>query len=203
MCVTYLRANQAEPVIEHGIPNRTCSEVGSDVLEFGGCSFLIVVYYYSKYHAVHQLSSKMATGIVNGLKPKVTRHGIPDSFVSDNIPFVNVVFEEFARYLWFSLITSSPLYPQPNGQSERFMKTVKNMMRKTLEDYKEPHIALLDYRNMPLCGISYSPTQLIMNRRLKEKLPNTSNLLNPEILKSARTPLRVNKNTIMIVRQSH
>ena len=95
LCVTYLRANQAEPVIEYGIPNQFWSKIGTDVLEFGGCSFLIVVDYYSKYHEVHQLSSKMATGIVNGLKPMFARHGIPDSFVSDNIPFVSEVFQEF------------------------------------------------------------------------------------------------------------
>ena len=46
-CVTYLRANQAEPLIEHKIPNHPWSKVGTDILKFGVPSFLIVVHYYS------------------------------------------------------------------------------------------------------------------------------------------------------------
>ena len=47
VCATYSRANQAEPMIEHDIPNHPWSKVSSGVLEFGGRRFLIVVDYYS------------------------------------------------------------------------------------------------------------------------------------------------------------
>ena len=118
------------------------------------------------------------------------RHGIPDEFVSDNMPFSSTAFQNFAATWGFSLVTGSPLYPKSNGQSERFVQTVKNMMRKTMEVGKEPHLALLEYRNIPLSGISYSPAQLLMCRRLKDMLPTTSNFLEPTVPQSASTRLK-------------
>ena len=113
---------------------------------------------------------------------------------------------KFARDWGFSFITSSPRYPQSNGLSERFVQTVKKMMGKTLEDGKEPHLAILEYRNTPVSGISYSFAQLLMNRRLKDKLPTTWNLLNSELRKSAGTRLEMRQRKqkyYMIMRQSH
>ena len=162
VCATYSKSNPAEPMIPHDIPSRPWSKLGADVLEYGGRSYLVVVDYYSKYPEVHQLTNKTASGIVSVLKPMFARHGIPDKFVSDNMPFSRTAFHNFAATWGFSLVTSSPLYPKLNGQSERFVQTVKNMMRKTMKEGKEPHLALLEYRNTPLSGISYSPAQLLM-----------------------------------------
>jgi hypothetical protein len=54
-------------------------------------------------------------------------------------------------------------------------------MRKAYEDSDDPYLALLDYRNTPISGMKYSPAQLLMSRRLRDKLPASSRILKPEI----------------------
>ena len=147
-------------MIELEIPNHSWSKFGSDVLEFSGRSFLIVMDYYSKYPEVHHPFSKTVTGSVNVLKPTFARHGIPDSFVSDNMPFASAVLLEFARDWGFSLITSSPLYPQSNGQSERFLQTAKTWCGR---HWRTPENPILLCQDTPLNGASYSPAQVLMN----------------------------------------
>ncbi|VDI40086.1 Hypothetical predicted protein [Mytilus galloprovincialis] len=71
--------------------------------------------------------------------------------------------------------TSSPHYAQSNGQAERSVQTIKKLIMKS----KDPHKALLDYRNTPL-DIDLSPAQLFLNRRLKTSLPTSLPLLMPQ-----------------------
>ena len=119
----------------------------------------------------------------------MARHGIPDELVSDNMSFDSATFRQFAQDWGFVLTTSSPRYPQSNGQSERFVQTVKNYLKKTHSEGKDVYTALLEYRATPIAGISASPVQLLMSRRLKTKLPTTSNLLKPAVVEDARNRL--------------
>ena len=66
----------------------------------------------------------------------------------------------------FEHITSSPLYPQSNGEAEWAVRTVKSLWKKE----KDPFLALLIYRATPL-EIGYSPAELLMCRRLRTTLP--------------------------------
>ena len=72
--------------------------------------------------------------------------------------------------------TSSPLYPQSNGEVERAVQTIENLLKKGQDPYK----ALLNYRNTPLDGIGLSPAQILMGRRLKTSLPTSAELLKPQ-----------------------
>ena len=55
--------------------------------------------------------------------------------MSDNGPQYNsAMFTEFAKEWHFQHITSSPRYPQSDGFIERQVQTVKNTMKKVVED---------------------------------------------------------------------
>ena len=189
ICATYRNSNQKEPLLPHTVPERPWAKLGSDIFTFGGRDYLVVVDYFSKYPEVVHLENKTATGVIRALKPIFARHGIPDEFMSDNMPFSSHRFTTFAREWGFKLTTSSPRYPQSNGQSERCIQTVKSLMKKAYEESKEPHLALLDYRNSPVSGLKHSPAQLLMSRRLKDKLPVKSSLLKPEVVQTAEQDL--------------
>ena len=53
------------------------------------------------------------------------RHGVPEIMVSDNGPqYSSEAYAKFAQEFQFEHITSSPHYPQSNGESERAVKMV-------------------------------------------------------------------------------
>ena len=87
-------------------------------------------------------------------------HDIPNVLVADNMPFNSKAFEQFARGWDFSVITSSPNYPQSNDLVERNVQTIKNLLQKAKEGMKDEQLALLEFRNTPISGLQESPTQL-------------------------------------------
>ena len=70
------------------------------------------------------------------MKSIYARHGIPEVLVSDNGPqFSAEIFTQFAQNFDFQHQTSSPNYPQGNGEIERAVKTVKSMLEKATDPY--------------------------------------------------------------------
>ena len=92
------------------------------------------------------------------------RHGIPDQLLSDNGPqFSASSFTKFAEEYGFTHITTSPRYPQANGQ----VQTMNTLLKKAADPYK----ALMAYHFPPLeSGII--PAELLMGRKsAQESLP--------------------------------
>ena len=91
------------------------------------------------------------------------RHGIPQEVRSDNGPqYSSSAFSKFAQEYGFSHVTSSPRYPQSNGEAERAVKTSKRLIKKA----DDPYLPMLTYRSTPLQN-GYSPAELLINRRLR------------------------------------
>ena len=61
-------------------------------------------------------------------------------------------------------------HSQSNGQAERYEQTEKNMLKKVHEQNQDPYLALLEYRNISVVGMKYSPAQMLMSRRLRTKI---------------------------------
>ena len=118
------------------------------------------------------------------------RHGLPEILVADKMPFDRCEMRKFTAEYGFTINTSSPEHAAPNGQSERMIGTVKQLMRKANEDSRDPHLALLAYRNIPVAGMPYSPAQLLMSRKLRDSLPTTESLLKPRVAEHAYVRLR-------------
>lgn len=74
----------------------------------------------------------------------------------------------------FTHITSSPYYPQANGDAERAVGTVKSLMKKA----EDPYLALLSYRATPLQQ-GLSPGELLVGRKLHTTVPTLPSVLKP------------------------
>lgn len=86
-------------------------------------------------------------------------------------------FAKLKQDYGFDHLTSSPRFPQSNGEAERAVPfTVKNL----LEKGEDPYIALLAYRTTPL-QIGFSPAELLMSRRLRTTIPTTRELRKPQV----------------------
>lgn len=110
--------------------------------------------------------------------------------VSDNVPFNSLEFKEFAESWNFSVKTSSPSYPKSNGMTENAVKLVKTMLKKARYESQNMYVYLLEYRNTPITGVGLSPSQMLMSRVLKAKLPTVETLLKPKVCKNVKDTLQ-------------
>ena len=120
------------------------------------------------------------------MKSIFARHGIPEELISDNMPYNSKEFKQFANDWGFKLTTSSPTYPQANGLSEKAVQTIKRILKKT----SDPYIGLLEYRNTPVTGMTYSPSQLLMSRATRTKIPVAQELLKPKVATEVKHQLQ-------------
>ncbi|KAK3736765.1 hypothetical protein QZH41_008005 [Actinostola sp. cb2023] len=141
-CNTHRNKNTNEPLLPHSIPERPWQKVGSDIFEYQGKSYLLVIDYYSKYIETSLVKDKTASTVVTHMKSMFVRHGIPEELISDNMPYSSLEFRKFAKEWDFTLTTSSPTYPQSNGLSERAVQTMKGILKKSTD----PYLGLLEYR---------------------------------------------------------
>jgi transposase InsO family protein len=166
-----------EPLIPSPLPSRPWEKIGTDLFEWKKVDYLLVVDYYSRYIEIAKLTSTSANSVITHLKSIFSRHGLPETVMSDNGPqYSAAAFEEFSKEYGFVHETSSPKYPQANGTAERAVKTVKQLLKKN----QDPYLAMLTYRSTPLEN-GYSPAELLMGRKLRTTLPMSKKQLQPNL----------------------
>ena len=55
--------------------------------------------------------------------------------MDNGLQFASELFRKFAQDWIFSHITSSPHFPQSNGEAERAIRTIKNLLKKSSDPY--------------------------------------------------------------------
>ncbi|XP_042072880.1 uncharacterized protein K02A2.6-like [Haplochromis burtoni] len=171
------RHNNSEPLMPTEYPARPWQRVGTDLFELGGETYLLAVDYHSRFVEIALLNRTKSNDVITHLKSFFARHGIPEVLMSDNGPqYSGRIFTDFAAAYGFKHITSSPKFPQSNGEAERAVQTVKNLLKKAAD----PYLALLAYRATPLQS-GYSPAELLMGRRLRTTLPMLPSQLEPTL----------------------
>ncbi|XP_018402108.1 PREDICTED: uncharacterized protein K02A2.6-like [Cyphomyrmex costatus] len=171
-CLRYQRAQKKETFVNKDIPQGPWQVIGVDLFYYAGCEYLLAVDYFSKYAEMAKLSDSSSSTVITHLKSMFARFGIPNIIYSDNGPqFKNSYFREFSSKWNFEHKTSSPRYPQSNGLVERFVGTVKQMLKKCGNDGKDIYLALLEYRNTPISDKIPSPTELMFGRKTRSILP--------------------------------
>ena len=114
------------------LPKYPWQVVGKDLFELNKSNYLLVVDYFSKYPEVLQLKSTTSVSVISALKSVFSRHGIPEVVRSDNGPqYSSAEFMSFASSYGFQHLASSPKFLQSNGQAERSVQTIKNLLKKS------------------------------------------------------------------------
>ncbi|GJZ46479.1 hypothetical protein Tco_0594075 [Tanacetum coccineum] len=86
------------------------------------------------------------------LKEVVTRHGIPVSIICDRDPrFASNFWRSLQKALGTSLDMSTAYHPQTNGQSERTIQTLEDMLRACVIDFGNGWV-----KHLPLVEFSYN-----------------------------------------------
>ena len=175
-------------------PDHPWSKIAADFFQHEGKCNLLVIDYYSRDIEIYKVPKNVpSTDMILKMKDAFSRCGIPDVLISDNGPQFNLAeFRRFADLWGFEHVTSSPLYPQSNGEAERAVETMKMILKKCDDEY----LALLNYRNTPLPN-GFSPAQLSMGRKLKTRIPCHPDELKPcipdyEVLRKKEAEYRRN-----------
>ncbi|KAL0867464.1 hypothetical protein ABMA27_008251 [Loxostege sticticalis] len=195
VCLSHRKNNQKEELKPHEIPDRPWAKVGVDLFQLKGRDYLLLVDYYSKFFEIVELQYTTAEHVINCLINIFSRQGIPNVVMSDCGPqFSSFKFKEFSRQWQFCHVTSSPYYPQSNGQIERTIQTVKNIMIKTSEDGTDYRLALLECLNTPLDSDLASPAELLQSRKLRGIVPVSNKLLQPKLQRNVKNNLIMRQN---------
>ncbi len=169
-----------EPIIPTELPTYPFQKVGTDLFHLQGTTYLLVVHYFSRYPEIKKLTNTNSNSIIMALKDIFARFRIPETVVSDNDPqYSSQEFVGFASAHDFCHVTSSPHFPQSNGQTEHTVQTVK----KLLKEYPDPHMAelsLLTYRCTPFPWCGLLPAELLMGRHLCANIPLSDEQLTPD-----------------------
>lgn len=189
-CQQFAARQRRQKLIPHEVPQRPFQKIGVDILEFGAAAFLILVDYYSKWIEVASLASKKSSAVIEAMKGIFAVHGIPEVVMADNQPFNSVECREFSNEWDFKIVTSSPTYARSNGQAEKAVGIVKQMLRKCHHDKTELQAALLKYRNSPVAGLKLTPAQMLLNRVVRTKMPVPTSQLKPEVPQNVREKIQ-------------
>ena len=132
VCVKAARVHK-EPLIASQLPVYPWQVAGSDLFELEGEHHILVVDYFSRHPEVIKLKSTNSVAVINMLKAVFSQYGIPEILRTDNGPqYVSQLFDEFTQDYFIHHITSSPRFPQSNGQAERTVQTVKHLLKAVL-----------------------------------------------------------------------
>jgi len=112
-----------------------------------------------------------------------SEYGIWDTLRADNGPPFN--FADFAMSLGFKHGKITPLWPRANGEVDRFMQTIKSMIRTAPVECKcwkqEMFRFLRNYSATPHCCTGYPPATLLCGWTLKTKLPDIKEKQSPDL----------------------
>ena len=146
---------------------------------------LVIVDYFSRYFEVNFIRRVTSTVIVRCLEKMFTTHGLPYSIKTDNgRQFVSEELETFLEEHGIEHRTSTPYWPQANGEVERqnrtLLKTLKIAHAQKLNIHHELNKFLIAYRSTPHCITGETPAKLLFGREIRTKLPDiqatTSNI---------------------------
>ncbi|XP_062610353.1 uncharacterized protein K02A2.6-like [Saccostrea cucullata] len=177
-CQASVPGQKYTPLKMSPLPNRPWSEVSMDFCgPFPSGSYLMVVVDdYSRYPVVEILTKLTAKAVIPKLDNVFALFGIPDVVKTDNgPPFNGLLFKEFAKHLGFQHRKITPLWPQANGEAERFMKTIGKAIRAAHAEQRswkqELYCFLRNYRATPHATTSTTPAELLLGRKLKTRIP--------------------------------
>ncbi|GJY77840.1 reverse transcriptase domain-containing protein, partial [Tanacetum coccineum] len=105
----------------------------------------------------------------------VARHGVPVSIISDrDARFTSRLWQTFQKALGTRLDMSTAYHPQTDGQSERTIQTLKDMLRACVIDFSgswDVHLPLTEfsYNNSYHTSIRCAPFEALYGRKCRRK----------------------------------
>ena len=177
-CAAAIPRNIIPPMTIRQTPERVWSEVQADFKGpiAGRYYFHVLIDQLSRWPEVEVVTSTSFEKLKPALERSWSLLGVPDQVVHDNgPPYNSAEWRKYAREKGFKLKPCTPEHPKSNSIVERFMgvlvKTVHVAVAMGKDPVTEVQRRLMNYRNTPHPSTGKSPSELMMGRRLKTKIP--------------------------------
>ena len=176
-CLVSTPESKREPLSTSPLPKAPSSEVSMDFAELPNSEYLLIITDdYSRYPMVETIKSTSANTVIPKVDKVFSEFGIPDVVKTDNgTPFNSSAFKSFAQTLGFQHQKITPRWPRANGEVERFVRTVKKVIKTVNLEGKswkqEMYRFLRNFRATPHTTTRLPPATALFNRAIKTKLP--------------------------------
>ena len=183
-CQLVAQPSPPEPLKSTPFPNEPWQDLAADLMGPlpSGEYVFVVVDYFSRYFEVDILKSTTTSKIIESLDKIFCTHGLPSTLKTDNGP--QFVSEQFKSYLVENGVvhkTSTPLWPQANGEVERQNRSILKILKIAHAEGKNMHAELrkflMAYRTTTHGSTGNTPAKLLFNREMRSKLPELKETL--------------------------
>lgn len=168
------------------LTTRPFSRIHIDFFFFEHRTYLLMVDSFSKWIEVERMCQGTdCNKVLKKLVAYFARFGLPDIFVSDNgPPFNSRGFVDFLERQGIKVMKSPPYNPASNGQAERLVRTVKEVLKRFLMDPEiseldledQINLFLFNFRNNNMTKDGHFPSERIFSYKPKTAL----DLINPK-----------------------
>ena len=197
VCNSQRPHQQKEPLQSHPVPDLPWSTVATDIFEWDGKHFQVLVDSYSGWYEIDFLKDITSATVITKLKRHFSVHGSPHLLLSDNArQYTSQKFRDFSTQWDFRHVTSSPEFPQCNGLAERAVQSAKQLMEKSKRDGTDVFLNLLNLRNIPRDAQLGSPAQRLMSRQIRTTIPVSKKLLQPAPLNTQEVAAQLKKKRL-------
>ena len=159
------------------LPSGPWECISIDFAEVGGKYVLVVIDDYSRFPIAEVIHSTSASVVIPRLDKLFATFGVPGTLRSDNgPPFSSKDFKTFAETLGFKHKRVTPLWPEANGEAERFMRTLKRLLHTAGQDDWKAMLPtfMRNYHSTPHCTTGIAPAIAFFKRSFRNKLPQVS-----------------------------
>nr|GEU38123.1 putative reverse transcriptase domain-containing protein [Tanacetum cinerariifolium] len=144
------------------------------------------------------------------LKEIVCKHGVPVSFISDRDPtFASRFWRSLQESLGTSVDMSTTYHPQTNGQSEKMIQTLEDMLRACVINFgngwdKHLPLAEFSYNNSYHDSIKAAPFEALYERKCRSQVcwseVGDAQLTGPELIRETIKMIIQIKNRLLVAR---
>ena len=153
------------------VPPHPWHTLGTDLFYFRKQDFIILIDYFSKFLIVCKLPNSTSNAVIKELGLIFMEFGKPFILHSDNGPcYISQEFQYFLNDYNIKSETSSPYYHQLNGLAKSMVKTVKNLIEKSLQMHKPWFYLLQEHWITPISDMIPSPAEILFGHCMRLNL---------------------------------
>lgn len=175
-CTEFSKQPAKTPLQQWNVPHQPWQRIHIDFMgKFFGHHFLVIVDAHSKWLEVFIMNNISSAETIRTLTTLFARYGLCEEIISDNgTQFTSDEFAQFCARHGIRHLRSAPGHPQSNGQAERYVDTVKNALKKGIDDGGKVSDVLCKflfrYRSTPHSTTNATPAELFLKRQLRTVL---------------------------------